>query len=308
MATASPQQSLLSWVLARPVAQAAYGAVAAVALGAQPAFSGRQLQLLVQAAARGAVQGAASHSVEGEASGPIQEELASRLEAVKPVLEEYIVAASSAREPKVSGVARVRRNLAVHCAFGEGPAVLQGTAKQLRARQRGARKNEVADLPSGAAVRLHNTDGGDPSAADDGNEYDGSSLCGTSTGFDGSSYETSSVSAIAHVLVPHPLPVGAEPPSPGQLRRGLEKDLHGQSARNEGGQGAIQASSTESACGAGSCTPVGKKKKLRDLQPCIVDRIAAIKCQLVVDRISKPEEAGLLEELRQLQSLLPAAE
>ena len=55
-------------------------------------------------------------------------------------------------------------------------------------------------------------------------------------------------------------------------------------------------------------SPVGKKKKLRDLQPCIVDRIAAIKCQLVVDRISKPEEAGLLEELRQLQSLLPAVE
>jgi hypothetical protein len=123
-------------------------------------------------------------------------------------------------------------------------------------------------------VRLHNTDGGDPSAADDGNEHDGSSLCGTSTGFDGSSHETSSVSATAHALVPHPLPDGAEPQFPGQIPRGLEKDLHGQNACSEGepcgailDQGATQTSSTESACGVGSRTPVGKKKKLRDLAP-----------------------------------------
>ena len=130
--------------------------------------------------------------------------------------------ASSAREPKVSGVARLRRNLAVHCAFGEGPAVLQGTAKQLRARQRGARKSEDTGQPPQAAVRLHNS-----TVADVRDEHDGSSTCGTSSGFDGISHGTALVPASAHALDPPQLPpVGTVPPH-GQHPRGLEKVLHG---------------------------------------------------------------------------------
>ena len=70
-------------------------------------------------------------------------------------------------------------------------------------------------------------------------------------------------------------------------------------------------SSSESTCG--ECrlslhSPVGKKKKLRDLLPFIVDRIAAIKLELVVARISQIEEEGLLDELRRLRYMRQAAE
>jgi hypothetical protein len=250
--------------------------------------------------------------MEGEASGPIQEELASRLEVVKPVLEEYIVAASSAREPKVSGVARLRRNLAAHCAFGEGPAVLQGTAKQLRARQRGARKSEDTGQPPQAAVRLDNS-----TAADVRDEHDGSSTCGTSSGFDGNSHGTSLDLANAHALDLPQFPLAGTVPPHGQHPCGLEKVLHGpvvvcsegERSGSSWDRGVAQSPSAEPAGGAVQAQPcklVGKKK-LSDLLPSIVDGIAAIKNELVVSKISVTEEADLTDELRQLQELLVAA-
>jgi hypothetical protein len=74
-------------------------------------------------------------------------------------------------------------------------------------------------------------------------------------------------------------------------------------------QGAAQSPSTEPAGGAVQvqpCKPVGKKK-LRDLLPSVHDRIAAIKHELVVSKISETEEADLTDELRQLQELLLTA-
>ena len=66
-------------------------------------------------------------------------EVDARLEAVRPVLNEYVSAAAEGRQPRVSGVARLRRNVAVHAGFGEGPEVVQEDAPRLRRRQRGRR-------------------------------------------------------------------------------------------------------------------------------------------------------------------------
>ena len=119
MAAARPPCEL-GWLLTRPVLQAAFGAVAGVALAAPQNCSGRQLQLLLQAAARGAVQGVASSPV--EEAGPLAEELEARLSAVRPVLAECISAAHGAREPHIPCTQRVRRNLAEHFGFGQGAA------------------------------------------------------------------------------------------------------------------------------------------------------------------------------------------
>ena len=140
----------LGCLLTRPVLQAVFGAVAGVALAAPQNCSGRQLQLLLQAAARGAVQGAASSPV--EETGPLAEELEARLSAVRPVLVECISAAHGTREPHIPGTQRVRRNLAEHFGFGQGAEVLEGSGRVLRERQRGVRR---ADRPGPGALLVH---------------------------------------------------------------------------------------------------------------------------------------------------------
>jgi hypothetical protein len=72
------------------------------------------------------------------------EELEARMNAIAPVLSERIRAAVEERPPLVTGGARAKRNLAEHSGFGLGPKVLEGSAIELKRRQRGRRRQQTS--------------------------------------------------------------------------------------------------------------------------------------------------------------------
>ena len=100
--------------------------------------SSKQRQLLIQAASRGTAQGVRSSKVVEEVF--TNEELLSRLTAIIPVLQERVLAAEDGRQPQISGATRLRRNVAEHHGFGEGPSAVEGQVAVLKKKQRGRRK------------------------------------------------------------------------------------------------------------------------------------------------------------------------
>ena len=125
---------------AAPLAQAlcAEPRVAAAVAGAIAAGASRQTAAAVAAAAVRALGGAPV----------VDEELAERLCAVTPVLAERVAAGAAGRPPCVTGAARLRRNVAEHVGFGDGPEVLRQGVAELRRRQRGGRRGARGDKAS----------------------------------------------------------------------------------------------------------------------------------------------------------------
>ena len=105
---------------------------AAVAAGAH--------RRVVAAVAASAVRAAA----DGNTAGEQQEEVEASLRVMQPVLVELVSAGAAGREPAISGVARLRRNVAAHAGFGEGPQVVEESVAELRRRQRGRRAGKAA--------------------------------------------------------------------------------------------------------------------------------------------------------------------
>ena len=65
------------------------------------------------------------------------------MSAIEQVIKEEVSAAVEERPPVISGLVRLRRNVAAHAAFGGGAAVVMAPAAELRRRQRGGRRRRV---------------------------------------------------------------------------------------------------------------------------------------------------------------------
>eukprot|EP00972_Heterocapsa_arctica_P033373 4912865-Heterocapsa_arctica.AAC.1 len=72
-------------------------------------------------------------------------EVQDRLECISPVVQEKIAAASEGRQPRVSGSARLRRNVAEHV-FTRDLDVRTACAMELRRAQRGPRSGHDTDV------------------------------------------------------------------------------------------------------------------------------------------------------------------
>ena len=93
----------------------------------------------------------------------VKEEVDARMHAITPVLREQVAAGREGRQARVPGNTRVKRNIAVHAGFGEGPAVVEGSAKELRRRQRGGRRRVDCDRSSGGTSGQVSTGSGEMS-------------------------------------------------------------------------------------------------------------------------------------------------
>ena len=67
-------------------------------------------------------------------------EYGARMNAIGKVIAERISAAKQGRPPRFAGADKERRNLAEHASFGNGAAVVMGSERDLKRRQRGGRR------------------------------------------------------------------------------------------------------------------------------------------------------------------------
>ena len=133
---------------------------------------------MVAAVAASAVRAVAT---DADAAGPpVKEEVDARLRAIAPVLTELVSAGAAGRVPAVSGSARLRRNVAAHSGFGEGPAVVEATTADLKRRQRGRRKGRPKDPAETSSTGLPGSSDGAKDEGSDGHDlHEGRLATGT---------------------------------------------------------------------------------------------------------------------------------
>jgi len=120
------------------------GTPAIVAAAAEGAARGGGSRQVVAAAVAAAVRtcllrgGVAKGEVVEEVH--VSQEVDKRVGAIKPVIREQVHTALEGRQAKLSGVTRLRRNVAAHVDFGDGGLVVDASAAVQRRRQRGGRR------------------------------------------------------------------------------------------------------------------------------------------------------------------------
>ena len=81
----------------------------------------------------------------------LDDEVEARMAAIQPIIRENVTAAVQERPPVVSGMARLRRNVATHAHFGGGADVVEGSVAELKKKQRGRRRTAGPGMVEGKA-------------------------------------------------------------------------------------------------------------------------------------------------------------
>jgi hypothetical protein len=126
--------------MAAPVSPLVAEAVAAAVLaGASPKVAAA----ITRAAIRAVMEIAAPVDME------VCPEVEARIEAIKPVVAERVLAATEGRLAVLTGAQRLRRNIAEHAGFGEGASFMREPEAVHRRRQRGRRRARPTSTSSG---------------------------------------------------------------------------------------------------------------------------------------------------------------